>query len=85
MIGNGVIYTNDIEAAVAALRSGRCTALVGVRAKWGDAEAGRLAAALRAGGDAELKTLHLDDNAIADAGAASLAAAVAAGACPQLK
>ena len=44
---DGRIHTHDIEAAVAALRSGRCAV---ANAGWGDAEACRIADALVAGG-----------------------------------
>ena len=70
----GEIRTHNIEAAVAALRSGRCTSLLGNSARWGDAEAARLADALEAGGGgATLRELHLGGNQISDAGAARLA------------
>ena len=50
MNADGKITTKDLDAAVAALRSGRCTALYGRRAGWGDAGAARLADALAADG-----------------------------------
>merc|ERR1711969_492475 len=81
----GKITTRDIGVAVAALRSGRCTRLSGADARWGDAEAGRLADALEAGGGARLEVLDLRYNSIGDDGAGRLAAAAESGACPELR
>ena len=50
MDASGAINTRDIGAAVAALRSGRCTRLYGSNARWGDAGIARLADALAAEG-----------------------------------
>ena len=71
----GKIITKDIGVAVAALRSGRCTRLGGYSAGWGDAEAGRLADALEAGGGARLEERTQGVNHIRDDGAGRLAAA----------
>ena len=85
MDARGRITTRDIGVAVAALRSGRCTYLNGFEAKWYDAEAGRLADALEAGGGARLEGLYLYGNNISNDGAGRLAAVVESGACPELR
>ena len=77
--GEGKIRTRDINVAVAALRSGRCTRLYGGEAGWGDAGAGRLADALTAaggGGGARLEEIDLYRNHIGDEGARAIADAL---------
>ena len=86
MNARGEIKTHDIDAAVAALRSGRCTKLRTASAyAWGDADAGRLADALEAGGGAVLRKIDLRGQNIGAAGAARLVAAITAGACPRIE
>ena len=80
----GKIKTKDLDAAVAALRSGRCTRLSGWNARWGDAGIARLVDALEAGGGARLTHLFLNSNHVGPAGAARLAGALESGQCPQL-
>ena len=86
MDDNGKITTHDIDAAEAALRSGRCTFLnAGGARLWGDAGAARIAAVLEAGDAPNLVTLHLGGTEMGDAGAESLAAALEAGGAPKLE
>ena len=80
MNDDGSIWTRNIDAAVAALRTGRCTALHGRRAGWGDAEAIRIADALEAGGHV-LRVLDLRQNEITAAGAARLGSRARAAGC----
>ena len=69
MDADGRIETKDINAAEAALRSGRCTSLRCVfyfHAGWGPAEIARLAAAIEAGAAPNLATLDLTGNHIGE-------------------